>query len=590
MQHQLQQDQRPPLNSLLAPVVLLFAILVLRLLYLQVITSADYARESEENRIAQRRVKAPRGLIYDRDGRILARTRPFYTVSLERTTRKDFAAATAAFTEAIGDVELDGEYSRKYRTIRLKRDVNFRTVSIVEERLKADWPLLDIEIETQRHYPYGTAAAHLLGYIGIIRDQDLKRKNDNAYVLGDFIGKTGIEKVYENSLRGRDGMLYVEIDAVGRTSREFPERDRLPVPGEPLHLTIDLKVQLAVERALPDSLAGALVALDPRTGAVLALANKPTFDPNIFVSFQAQKERRRVLQGETVLLNRALHGRYPPGSTLKMVSAIAALEMGVTDTLSLFEPCYGWLTVGRSKFRCHKREGHGGLTLPEAIETSCNVYFYHLARLISIETWHKYAAKLGFGQPTGILHPGEAAGLLPSRQYYEERGGWSFGHLLNLSIGQGAVLVTPIQMARYVAAIANGGYLVTPYISGDPPPRQRIDGISPKTLDIVGKAMLRVVASDTGTGRRARVAGVAIAAKTGTSQVPNRDDDAWMVAFAPYEDPAIVVAAVVEGGGSGGMRVGPVVREVVEAFCIQEGIIEPAVAEADTLLANHGMP
>ena len=587
MQHQLQQDQRPPFNSLLVPIALLFAVLVLRLFYLQVITSADYARESEENRIAQRRVKAPRGLIYDRDGRILARTRPFYTVSLERTTRKDFEAATAAFTEAIGDL-VDGKYSRESRTIRLKRDVDFRTVSIVEEQLKADWPLLDIEIETQRYYPYGTAAAHLLGYIGIIRDQDLHRKNDNAYVLGDFIGKTGIEKVYENSLRGRDGMFYVEIDAAGRTGREFPERDRLPVPGEPLHLTIDLEVQLAAERALPDSLAGALVALDPRTGAVLAVVSKPTFDPNIFVSFQAQKERRRVLQSETVLLNRALHGRYPPGSTLKMVSAIAALETGVTDTLSLFEPCYGALTVGRSRFRCHKRTGHGGLPLLGAIETSCNVYFYHLARLMSIETWHKYAAKLGFGQPTGIVYPGETAGLLPARQYYEERGGWSFGHLLNLSIGQGAVLVTPIQMARYVAAIANGGYLVIPYISGAPPPRQRIDGISSRTFAIVRKAMRRVVASDTGTGRRARVDSIAIAAKTGTAQVPSRDDDAWMVAFAPYEDPAIVIAAVVEGGGSGGARVGPVVREVVKAFCIQEGLLEPEVTEADTLLANHG--
>ncbi len=583
MQHPLPQDEHPSRKFLLAPVILLFAILLLRLFYLQVVTAADYARESEENRIAQRRVKAPRGQIYDRDGRILARTRPFYTVALERTTRKDFQAATAAFTKAIGDIELDGEYSRKYRTIRLKRDVDFRTVSIVEERLKADWPLLDIEIETQRYYPYGTAAAHLLGYIGIIRDQDLQGNHANAYVLGDFIGKTGIEKVYENSLRGRDGMMYVEIDAIGRTGREFPERDRLPVPGEPLHLTLDLEVQLAAERALPDSFASALVALDPRTGAVLALVSKPTFDPNIFVSFQAQKERRRVLHSETVLLNRALQGHYPPGSTFKMVSAIAALEMGVTDTLSLFKPCYGVLKVGRSQFRCHKRQGHGSLTLPRAIATSCNVYFYHLARLISIETWHKYGAKLGFGQPTGITYPEEAAGLLPSRQYYKERGGWSFGHLINLSIGQGSLLVTPMQMARYVAAIANGGYLVTPYVSGDPPPRQRIDGISARTFSIVRKAMRQVVASDTGTGRRARVDGVAIAAKTGTAQVPSRDDDAWMVAFAPYEKPAIVIAAVVEGGGSGGARVGPVVREVVKAFCIQEGILAPEATEADTL-------
>ena len=167
---------------------------------------------------------------------------------------------------------------------------------------------------------------------------------------------------------------------------------------------------------------------------------------------------------------------------------------------------------------------------------------------MSIETWHRYAAKLGFGQQTGIVHSGEDAGLLPSRQYYKERSGWSLGHLINLSIGQGAIIVTPIQMARYVAAIANGGYLVTPYISGTPPKSQRIDGISPRTFAIVRKAMRRVVASNTGTGRRARVDGVAIAAKTGTAQASNRDDDAWMVAFAPYENPTIVIAAVVEGG------------------------------------------
>ena len=221
MEHLPQQDQRPQINGLLWVVALLFAVLVLRLFYLQVTTSDDYARESEENRIAQKRIKAPRGLILDRDGLILARNRGFSADSLERTTRKDFEATTAAFTAAIGAPEIDGHYSRRHRTIRLKRDVDFRTVSIVEELLKADWPLLDIEIETQRHYPYGVSTAHLLGYMGIIRDENLKGAPGKAYMAGDFIGKTGIEKIYENDLRGRDGVHYLEVDATGRTGRQF---------------------------------------------------------------------------------------------------------------------------------------------------------------------------------------------------------------------------------------------------------------------------------------------------------------------------------------------------------------------------------
>ncbi|MEE3258818.1 MAG: penicillin-binding transpeptidase domain-containing protein [Candidatus Latescibacterota bacterium] len=345
-------------------------------------------------------------------------------------------------------------------------------------------------------------------------------------------------------------------------------------------------MQLAAERALPDTLAGSVVALDPRTGAVLALANKPTFDPNIFVSFQAQEERQKVLQSETTLLNRAIRGRYPPGSTLKMIGSIAALETGITDTLSTFEACAGSLAVGDVVFHCNKLDGHGEMNLLEAIEASCNIYFHHLAQILGVETWREYADKFGFGQPTGIaLEPSESAGLLPSRQYYQERDGWTFGHLLNLIIGQGAMLVTPIQMARYTAAIAKGGYLVTPYLSGEPPPRQAIEGISPPTLEIVRKSMHRVVYGERGTGWRVRIAEVEIAAKTGTAQVPNRNNDAWFVAFAPYENPSIAVAAVVEGGGGGGTVAGPIVRQVIAAYFAQGGTARKTAA--DTLLAGR---
>lgn len=586
MEHLPQQDQRPQINGLLRVVTLLFAVLVLRLLYLQVTTSDDYARESDENRIAQKRIKAPRGLIYDREGQVLARNRAFYSVSLERTTRKDFDATATAFKEATGDREINGNYSRRHRTIRLKRDVDFRTVSIVEELLKADWPLLDIEIETQRHYPHSHSTAHLLGYMGIIQDQSLINAPGKTYMPGDFIGKTGIEKIYENDLRGLDGVHYLEVDAAGRTGRELPERAQWAVSGNELHLTIDLEVQLAAERALPDTLAGSIVAINPQTGAVLALISKPTFDANIFVSFQAQEERQKVLQSKTTLLNRAVRGRYPPGSTLKMIGAIAALETGITDTLSTFEACAGSLAVGDVVFHCNKLDGHGEMNLLEAIETSCNIYFHHLAQILGFKTWREYADKFAFGHPTGIaLDPSEAEGLLPSRQYYQEREGWTFGHLLNLIIGQGAMLVTPIQMARYTAAIANGGYLVTPYLSGEPRERQPIEGITPATLEIVRKAMYQVVYGNRGTGRRVQIDGIEIAAKTGTAQVPNRHNDAWFVAFAPYQNPTIAIAAVIEGGGGGGAVAGPIVRQVIEAYFKQSGTADQA--GTDTLLTAH---
>ena len=574
------EDQSRKTRALLAWIGVLFAVLILRLFYLQITTFADYARESEENRIAQRRIKAPRGLIYARGGQVLVRNRAFYTISLERSTRKEYEQTVDALQEAIGDIEITSKYSRRHRAIRLKRDVDFRMVSIVEERLKADWPLLDIEIEAQRSYPHGTTAAHLLGYMGILQDEDLHTPRGKVYAIGDFIGKTGFEKVFEDSLRGRDGVRFVEVDADNRTRREFPEREQRALPGEDLHLTIDLEVQQAAERALPDSLAGSVVALDPQTGALLALVSKPTFDPNIFVSFQAQEERQRVLRGKTTLLNRAIRGRYPPGSTLKMVAAIAALEEGITDTLSTFEACAGSLRVGDIVFHCLKKDGHGELNLLEAIEVSCNIYFHHLALLLGIETWRAYAEKLGFGQPTNLaLEPGEVSGLLPSRAYYREREGWTLGHLRNLVIGQGAMLVTPLQMARYTAAIGNGGYLVTPYVCGSSPPLRRIEGVSESTLEIVKTAMRRVIYGEHGTGRRVRVKGIEIAGKSGTAQVPNRDnDDAWFVAFAPYENPAIAVAVVVEGGGGGGAVAGPIAREVIATFFADRSAKAPTAA------------
>ena len=551
-------------TRLVAVVAVLFAILLVRLFHLQILEGAGYAQAAEDNRIARKRLKAPRGLILDRDGEILARDRASYGILLTRGRRAVDSMAVAALEEAVGHPL---RYDRGRRTLRLKRDVDFRTVAIVEERLREDWAL-QVQIEPQRLYPHGPLTAHVIGYMGELQEAELG--GGPHHVAGDYVGKTGLERDFEDSLRGLDGVAYVEVDAGQRIQNEhpFPDRDRPARPGGSLRLTLDLDLQRAAVGAMPDSLAGSVVALDVRTGAVRALVSYPSFDPNAFVSFGAQADRVRLMRDPArPLLNRAIRGRYPPGSTLKMVAAAAALERGLTDTLSTFPPCYGSMSMGDVVFRCASRRGHGELGLLEAMETSCNIYFYHLAQLLGIDAWHDYGRRLGLGSPTGIdLDPGEVSGQLPDRRFYADRQGWALGYLMNLVIGQGETLVTPLQVARYVAALANGGYLVTPHLHGRPPPAQRIEGLSAPTLGIVRRAMHRVVHGDRGTGRSARIEGLAIAGKSGTAQGPNRDDDAWFVAFAPYQRPEIAVVAVVEGGGGGGAVAAPVVRAVLEAW------------------------
>ena len=541
-------------------VVALFAILIIRLFHLQIVSSHEYSEKSKDNRIDRISTKALRGLIFARGGETLVRNGAFYTISLARTTQEEFHKTVAAIEQAIGGPPIVANYS-PHRSVRLKRDVDFRTVSIVEELLREDWPIA-IEIEAKRVYPAGKLAAHVIGHMGFVPEGDQSAK----YLPGDFIGRTGVEGLFESRLRGKDGVQLIEVDARQRIQRYF-ESERLPVSGRNLTLTLDYEVQRAAERALPDSLPGSVVALDARTGAVLAMASKPSFDPNVFVSFQGQEERIRLLQDDNKpILNRATNGTYPPGSTLKLVCATAALETGITDTLSTFEACAGSLRVGDIVFRCFERDGHGELNLLEAVETSCNIYFLHLAQLLGIETWWRFGDKLGFGQSTEIdLPPGDMPGLLPTRDYFERTEGWAQGHLMNLVIGQGSVLVTPLQMARYCAALGNGGLLVTPHVHGSPPPVP-VEGVSAATFDIIRKCMYRVVHGAYGTGRRAAIEGVEVAGKSGTAQASNRNDDAWFVAFAPYENPTISVAVVVEGGGGGGAVAAPIARQVMEAY------------------------
>jgi penicillin-binding protein 2 len=397
---------------------------------------------------------------------------------------------------------------------------------------------------------------------------------------GDLIGKEGIEKGYESVLRGERGVKYVETNAIGRELRGFPERSIDPQLGGNVVLTIDRHLQQVAEGAFPDSMAGSLVAIDPRNGEILAMVSKPSFDPSIF-SGVLSPDQWDELNSDPMhrLLNRSIQSAYPPASTLKMLSAIVGLDTGLIDRDTRFGPCSGSLFFGDRKFGCWGV--HGRVDVTDAIIQSCDVFFYLLAQRMDMDIWNTYAQQLGFGLPTGIDLGNEAQGLLPSRAYYDQRYGkygWSKGAMLNLSIGQGEILATPIQMARYIGAIGTGK-LCTPHLVRRVEGRRRVPqalvcqdiAIPPQVLQVVRNALVGVLEDEKGTAHLSRIPGLRFAGKTGTAQNPHGEDHAWFVAFAPAEYPTIAISAIVENGGHGSSVAAPMVKKVIEAY-LQVGI------------------
>jgi len=558
----------------------LFGVLTFRLFCLQIIGGERYLRMSERNRMSIIPVEAPRGLILDRDGRTLVENRPSYTISVLPDMVKD-RDKVASFLSSITGVDEDEISARiregrknPYELVKVKRDADVRMVAEVEEN--ACWmPGITVQVEPRRSYPYGKLASHLLGYTGEISGEELRRLKERGYLRGEMVGKDGVEKVYEDFLHGINGVRYIEVNARGKELGPFPGKEsKEPVPGADVYLTIDLDLQMAAEEAFPDTLSGALVALDPNNGEILAMLSRPTYDLNLFSTVLTFDTWNRLnLDPKHPLLNRAVQSAYPPGSTAKMVAAIAGLELGVVDECSRYVPCEGTYRFGNREYRCWK--AHGSLSLTRAIIESCDIFFYQLGRDVGLESWAYYAGKLGFGRPTGIDLPCESKGLIPTPEYYDRKygkGRWTEGYLLNISIGQGEILATPVQLARYIAAIATGR-LVTPHVlarvSGGRSPGgwgvRELD-ISESSLSFVRRALLGVVEDEKGTGKLARVSGVAVAGKTGTAQNPHGEDHALFVAFAPFDKPVIALAVVVENSGHGGSVAAPIARKVISAY------------------------
>jgi len=562
-------------------IYVIFIVLVGRLWYLQVELGEKFASQALGNVIREIPIRAPRGNIVDRKGRPLAATRPTFTLCVipgEMTSPEEtLASLSRILKRPVEDLKeiIHEKRASSYDSITLQRDLDEDTyLTIVWRKLLL--PGVEGRRDPVRWYPDGKLAAHLLGYPGEIDQEELARMKDQGYRPGDFIGKAGVEKTYEPYLRGQDGARMLEVNARGHIQQVLGERE--PVSGHTVVLGIDKDLQRTAENALGDRV-GAAVALDVRTGEVLAMASRPAYDPNAFARGIKPAEWDAIINTPThPLQNRTIHNAYPPGSTFKLITTIAALESG-SRVVHYAIHCPGAYRVGKRIFRCWRR--HGTVSLTSAISQSCDVFFYQVGLDIGPERIARWARAFGLGSPTGIDLPGERRGTIPDPEWKmrvrHER--WYGGNTANMSIGQGDVQVTPLQMARVVATIANGGKLLRPHLvhkildlngnvvkSFQPEVVETLP-ISPDVLRAVREGMHQAVIGSGGTARRILFSDLTTAGKTGSAQDPPRKKPhAWFVCYAPCENPKIAICTMVEQGGHGGTVAAPIARAMLETY------------------------
>ncbi|WP_337170526.1 penicillin-binding protein 2 [Gemmatimonas aurantiaca] len=532
----------------------------------QVLESAAYALQAESNRLREVPLPGARGIIYDRKGEIIAENLPGYSVSILSPTEDSLRSALRTLSQVVTiDSAQQALAVRRYRRAPTRpavifNDASFQVVSVLEER-RVEFPGLIIQSAPKRYYPDGEAMAALVGYTGEISEDELARDRFEGYKAGQQIGKAGVELEYEEQLRGREGSRFVEVDARNRVVRDAGVRpDVQPEAPPPLRTNIDLDLQKYAHDYFADSLRGAVVALEPTTGGVLALYSAPSYDINRFVGGVSSAFFQTLLSDpHTPLVNRAIQGTYPPASTWKLATAVIGLQLGlVTMDTRMEQPCTGGYYYGRV-FKCWDKRGHGDVTLAQAIAKSCDVYFYQLGLKIGLNRLLAGGVKLGFGEKTGIDIPNERTPTWPENTDYFDRKygarGWNKSVALSLSIGQANNAQTPLNMARFYTALATDGRAATPQVVAHEPERKQILDLTPEQLDGVKLALADVVSRGTAAG--ARIQGLTIAGKTGTAQVPPLKDFAWFVGYAPADEPKIVLAIVIEEGlhGSTAARV-----------------------------------
>ncbi len=580
-------------------VLVAFGILVLRLWFLQVLNGPLYRTKSENNRFQLEDIPPFRGIIYDRKGEVLVGNRPSYNLYVVPEGVQDRAGLVSNLKRMVGldpalvEQRLD-QTSRSYpfRPVCLKKDISRDELAIIETH-RFNLPGVVIKVKPQRHYIYRSLGAHILGYLGEISEAQLKGGAYPENRQGDLVGKSGIELKWQMYLNGKRGGEQVEVDAAGRKIRVISRMP--PVPGASIYLTIDKELQAMAENALAGK-KGAIVALDPQTGKVLALASSPSFDPNLFIGGIDRATWKRISSSKDYpLQNRALAGQYPPGSVFKIIVALAGLEEGIIDPDEEIL-CNGEYTLGERTYHCWKKTGHGKVNLHRALRESCDIYFYKVGKRLGVDRIARYAKMFGLGRKTGIDVGQERTGLVPTRRWKLKKFGipWQAGETVSLSIGQSFLLVTPIQLANIISAVFNGGILYRPQVTARvgevrleriyefrPEVMGRLH-IKPEHLQLVRDALIGAVNEPHGTGWRAKLKEMVVAGKTGTAQVvtlekekvvdqkggipPELRDHAWFVAVAPADSPRIALAVLVENGGHGGRAAAPIAKEMIKAY------------------------
>ena len=579
-------------------VLAVFAVLVLRLWFLQILNGPSYRVQSENNRIQLQDIPPFRGMIFDRQGELLVDNRPSYNLYIIPEQVQDQKQLLKSLNLLIGldpQLVLDklGKESHKYpfKPALIKKNVSRNELAIVETNL-FNLPGVMIQVKPQRHYIYGSFAAHLIGYLGEIGERQLGKEKYQDNRPGDLIGKSGVEGEWQRALHGFRGGAQVEVDAAGRKLRVVSRKR--PLPGLNVWLTIDKNLQMTAEKAL-NGKKGAILAMNPMNGEILALASSPTYDPNSFIVGMDRTEWAKIMKSkDSPLQNRPISGQYPPGSVFKIAVALAGLEEGIVDPEEeIF--CSGQFRVGNYTYRCWKKYGHGHIAFHRALVESCDIYFYKLGKQLGVDTIAHYARMLGLGRRPRFELGSEKAGLIPTRRWKLKRWGvpWQTGETVSMAIGQSFVLVTPMQMVRMISALFNGGYLYQPkvikWVGKDdnkiyeftPTLQDRI-GAKMENVEMIKDALVGVVNEPHGTGGRSRVKGLTVAGKTGTAQVITLEkeeefgdeseiphefrDHAWFVAIAPAQDPALALAILIEHGGHGGSGAAPIAKEIFKSY------------------------
>ncbi len=566
----------------------IFVILICRLVYLQLVAGDYYHSLAEGNRLRAIPIAAMRGIMYDRNGQILVGSRPSFMVTYVPTKDSMTDDELKELSQLINQPE--DKLREKIQKVKsayvptvLATDLTQDIVTKIEER-RNELPGISVDVQPIRYYPYNEMAAQIFGYVGQIDEEDMKRLEGQEGVSNiTQIGRAGLESYYDDILRGKDGGRQVEVDAAGSPVKEMERKN--PVAGHNIHLTIDLNLQQAAEDAMDKQVANgigthgiAAVAIDPNTGAVLAMASRPSFNPNWFTRGITAKEWAQINDNPNhPMENRAIAGEYPPGSTFKLITGSAALELKkVTPDEMIFDSGRHWLVDMRNA----GGEALGWINFTEALAKSDNVYFYEMGRRVGIEKLAEYARMFGMGKKTGIALRGEASGLVASEEYKKKafNQDWYLGDTFNSAIGQGFQLVTPLQAAMIVSEVANGGIQYRPFIvnridnlDGTPykifaPEQVGTLAVSRSTLDLIREGMRNVTEESGTAGSLFAGFPIQVAGKTGTAENFGGVDHGWFVAYAPFDHPRIVIAVLVEQGGYGGVASGPIVKMMLEEF------------------------